>query len=108
MVYGCSIIPVRDLIYADDVARGMMYMVENKITDPVNLGSGTGVTIKRVAEIVSDYFNLKIEWESDKPMGDSKRVMDTSRAQSHGFKAGTSFEDGIIKTIKWYLEQGVV
>ena len=100
--------PVRDLIYADDVARGMMYMVENKITEPVNLGSGTGVTIKRVAEIVSDYFNLKIEWESDKPMGDSKRVMDTSRAESHGFKAGTTFEDGIIKTIKWYLEQGVV
>ena len=100
--------PIRDLIYADDVARGMMYMVENKVTDAVNLGSGTGVTIKRVAEIVSDYFDLEIEWESDKPMGDSKRVMDTSRAESYGFKAETSFEDGIVKTIKWYLEQGDV
>ena len=100
--------PIRDLIYADDVARGMMYMVENKVTDAVNLGSGTGVTIKRVAEIVSDYFDLEIEWESDKPMGDSKRVMDTSHAESYGFKAETSFEDGIVKTIKWYLEQGDV
>jgi len=100
--------PIRDLIYADDVARGMMHMVTNKVTEPVNLGSGTGVTIKKVAEIISDYFNLKIKWESDKPMGDSKRVMDTSRAESHKFKTSTSFEDGIIKTIEWYLEQGVV
>jgi len=37
-------------------------------------------------------------------MGDSKRVMDTSRAESYGFKAETSFEDGIRKTIEWYKE----
>jgi GDP-L-fucose synthase len=79
-------------------------MVENKVTEPVNLGSGTGVTIKRVAEIVADNFDLEIEWEADKPMGDSKRVMDTSRAESYGFKAETSFEDGIRKTIEWYKE----
>jgi GDP-L-fucose synthase len=96
--------PIRDLIYAEDVARGMIHMVENKVTEPVNLGSGTGVTIKRVAEIVADNFDLEIEWEADKPMGDSKRVMDTSRAESYGFKAETSFEDGIRKTIEWYKE----
>ena len=96
--------PVRDLIYSEDIARGMMHMVKNKVTEPVNLGSGTGVTIKRVAEIVADNFNLEIEWEADKPMGDSKRVMDTSLAESHGFKADTSFEDGIQKTIEWYKE----
>ncbi len=96
--------PIRDLIYAEDVARGMMHMVQNKVTEPVNLGSGTGVTIKKVAEIVASNFDLEIEWEADKPMGDSKRVMDTSRAESHGFKADTSFEDGIKETIKWYKE----
>ena len=96
--------PVRDLIYSEDIARGMMHMVENKVTEPVNLGSGTGVTIKKVAEIVADNFDLEIEWEADKPMGDSKRVMDTSRAESYGFKASTSFEDGIQKTIEWYKE----
>jgi GDP-L-fucose synthase len=49
--------PVRDFIHAKDVARGMIHMVENKITQPVNLGSGTGVTIKEIAEVVANYFN---------------------------------------------------
>ena len=94
--------PIRDLIYAEDVARGMIHMVQNEVTEPVNLGSGTGVTIKRVAEIVAEYFNKEIVWDKTKPMGDMKRLMDMSRAKSHGFEPQTSFEDGIIKTIEWY------
>ena len=96
--------PIRDLIYAEDVARGMIHMVQNEVTEPVNLGSGTGVTIKRVAEIVAEYFNKEIVWDKTKPMGDMKRLMDMSRAKSHGFEPQTSFEDGIIKTIEWYKE----
>ena len=96
--------PIRDLIYSEDVARGMIYMVQNEVTEPVNLGSGTGVTIKRVAEIVAEYFNKEIVWDKTKPMGDMKRLMDMSRAKSHGFEPQTSFEDGIIKTIEWYKE----
>jgi len=46
--------PIRDLIYAEDVARGMIHMVENKVTEPVNLASGTGVTIKEIAEIIAN------------------------------------------------------
>ena len=42
--------PIRDLIYSEDVARGMLHMVKNKVTEPVNLGSGTGVTIKELLE----------------------------------------------------------
>ena len=45
--------PIRDIVYSEDVARGMIYMVENEITEPINLGSGTGVTIKEIAEIYS-------------------------------------------------------
>ena len=44
--------PIRDIVYSEDVARGMIYMVENKIAEPINLGSGTGVTIKEIAEII--------------------------------------------------------
>mgnify|MGYP003109971085 FL=1 len=96
--------PIRDLIYSEDVARGMIHMVQNKVTEPVNLGSGTGVTIKQVAEIISEYFNKEIIWDETKPMGDKKRLMDMSRARSYGFEPKTSFKEGIIKTIEWYKE----
>jgi len=86
------------------VARGMIHMVENQITQPVNLGSGTGVTIREIADIVAGYFDLEIEWELDKPMGDMKRLMSTERAENYGFKPKVSLEQGIIKTIKWYKE----
>ena len=96
--------PIRDLIYSEDVARGMLHMVENKVTEPVNLGSGNGVTIREIAEIVANYFNKEIVWDKTKPMGDSKRLMSMERAESHGFKSTVNFKDGILKTIEWYLE----
>tara|TARA_A100001011_G_scaffold398927_1_gene505245 strand:- start:861 stop:1766 length:906 start_codon:yes stop_codon:yes gene_type:complete len=100
--------PIRDLIYTDDVAKGMIHMVENQVTEPVNLGSGDGVTIKEVADIIASYFQLDIEWDETKPMGDSKRLMSTERAESLGFTPQTSLENGIVKTIQWYKEYNSV
>ena len=79
-------------------------MVENEVTEPVNLGSGTGVTIRDIADIISGYFEIDIEWDVDKPMGDMKRLMSTERAESYGFSPKVSLEHGIIKTIQWYKE----
>jgi len=93
---------VRDLIYSKDVAEGMIHMVTNKVTEPVNLGSGSGHTIKEVANIISRYFNIPIEWDTSKEVGDNKRLMDMSRAKKHGFTPSTSLEDGIQETINWY------
>ena len=97
--------PIRDFIYSEDVARGMLHMVKNKVSEPVNLGSGTGVTIKEVAEIIADYFGKEIKWDITKPMGDMKRVMSTERAESYGFNPQISLKDGIIKTIEWYEKE---
>jgi GDP-L-fucose synthase len=97
--------PIRDFIYSEDVARGMLHMVKNKVSEPVNLGSGTGVTIKEVAEIVANYFGKEIKWDTTKPMGDMKRVMSTERAESYGFNPQISLKDGIIKTIEWYEKE---
>ena len=96
--------PIRDLIYSEDVARGMLHMVQNEVTEPVNLGSGTGVTIKEIAEIIAKCFDKEIVWDTTKPMGDMKRLMDMSRAKSYGFESKVNFEDGIQKTIEWYKE----
>ena len=93
---------IRDFIYFEDVARGMIHMVENEVIKPVNLGSGTGIAIKEIAQIISDYFNKEIKWDLTKPKGDMKRILNMERAKSYGFKSEVSLEDGIHRTIKWY------
>jgi GDP-L-fucose synthase len=95
---------IRDFVHAKDVARGMLFAVENNISKPINLGSGTGVSIKELSEIVANYFNKPIKWLTDKPSGDAKRIFSMDRAYSYGFKNEVSLEEGIIDTIKWFEE----
>ena len=95
--------PIRDLIYSEDVARGMLHMVENEVIEPVNLGSGMGVTIKEIAEVIAKYFDKEIVWDTTKPMGDMKRLMSMNRAESYGFKPMVDLKSGLEKTINWYM-----
>jgi GDP-L-fucose synthase len=95
--------PVRDFIYAKDVARGMIFAVENKISKPINLGSGNGISIKEIAETVAAYFKKSIEWDVTKPSGDPVRILDMTRTNSFGFQTETNIQSGIINTIEWYL-----
>jgi GDP-L-fucose synthase len=99
--------PIRDFIYSEDVARGMIHMVENEVIQPVNLGSGTGVTIKEIAEIIADHFSKEIIWDITKPAGDAKRLMSVERAENYGFKPQVSLEGGIVRTIQWYKDYHV-
>lgn len=94
---------IRDFIHAKDVARGMIFVVENKITKPVNLGSGTGVTIKELADIVAEYFNKPVKWLTDKPSGDAKRIFSMERANSYGFYPEVSIREGVESAIKWFI-----
>lgn len=98
--------PIRDFIHARDVARGMLIAMEKSIHEPLNLGSGEGVTIKRVVEIIVDHLDKKpkIVWDTTKPSGDRKRLLDMTRASSYGFKLETSIETGIRETMDWYLQ----
>lgn len=99
--------PIRDFIHAKDVASGMMLAVEKGINEPINLGSGTGVTIKEIAEIVAANVPngpIDLVWDTSKPKGDAKRLMDMTRAHSYGFKPEVSILKGIKETIQWYSE----
>lgn len=99
--------PIRDFIHARDVALGMMLAVEKGINEPINLGSGSGVTIKEIAEIVAANVPngpVNLVWDIDKPKGDAKRLMDMTRANSYGFKPSVSIADGIKETIQWYIQ----
>jgi GDP-L-fucose synthase len=97
--------PVRDFIFADDVARGMIYTVENKITEPLNLGSGVGYTIKQVVEMVVKHSgkSLEIKWLSDMPSGDKKRLFSMDRANKYGFEPIVKLDQGIKLTTEWFL-----
>lgn len=96
--------PIRDFIYCDDVARGMMLAVEKNINQPINLGSGSGFSIGEVAKMVCEVAGgVDIIFDKDKPSGDAKRLMDMTRANSHGFYATTSLKDGIKMTYDWYI-----
>lgn len=100
--------PIRDFIYSKDVAEGMLLAVEKGVNVPVNLGSGTGVTIKEIAETIVKHISgkpVKIVWDKTKPKGDTKRLMDIKRAKKLlGFKPNYSLERGIKETIEWYME----
>ena len=95
--------PTRDFIYCEDVARGMLHMVENKVNDTVNLGSGEGVKISDIANTIGRHFDKEVKYDKSKPNGDMKRLMSMKRANDYGFKPTTSLDDGIQKTIDWYV-----
>ena len=95
--------PTRDFIYCEDVARGMLHMVENKVNDTVNLGSGEGVKISDIANTIGRHFDKEVKYDTTKPNGDMKRLMSMKRANDYGFKPTTSLDGGIQKTIDWYL-----
>ena len=100
----------REFLYVEDCAEGIVKAaaVYNE-SDPVNLGNGREVVIKDLVEMIARLtgFEGKIRWQSDKPDGQPRRQLDTRRAfEKFGFRARTSLEDGLSKTIEWYESQG--
>ena len=95
--------PTRDFIYCEDVARGMLHMVENKVNDTVNLGSGEGVKISDIANTIGNFFGKEVKYDTTKPNGDMKRLMSMRRTQGYGFNPSVKLKDGIKKTIKNFL-----
>lgn len=95
---------IRDFIYTDDCAEGMLKVFESDETRPVNLASGTGISIKEIVELIIKYSDKKpkVEWDTSKPSGDRIRLLEVERAKNIGFKISTSIEEGIKKTIEWY------
>jgi GDP-L-fucose synthase len=99
----------REFLYVEDAARGIAMATETYDgAEPVNLGAGFEVTIRDLAERIASYtgFSGEIRWDATKPDGQPRRCLDTSRAQRlFGFRATTSFEEGLRRTIEWYRKQ---
>lgn len=100
----------REFLYVKDCAEAIVLATEkyNK-PDPVNIGAGFEISIKDLAYKIKNIigFNGRIAWDASKPDGQPRRSLDTSKAEKEfGFKAKTSFEEGLQKTIVWYIDYG--
>ena len=97
----------REFLYVADAAVGICLAAERyNEPEPVNLGAGFEIKIKDLVELISRLMEFKgeIVWDKTKPDGQPRRMLDVSRAEKlFGFKAKTKFEDGLRKTIDWYL-----
>jgi GDP-L-fucose synthase len=101
----------REFLYVEDCAEGIVRAGAG-YNEPaaVNLGSGNEVVIRDLVETITRLTGFKgdIRWQSDRPDGQPRRQLDTSRAlEKFGFQAKTSLEEGLKRTIDWYEKQAV-
>jgi GDP-L-fucose synthase len=98
--------PTREFFYAGDAAEGILTAAEKyNGSEPVNLGAGMEISIKDLANTISRLTEFKgeIVWDTEKPNGQPRRMLDVSRAKDYfGFEAEMEFEDGLKKTIEWF------
>jgi GDP-L-fucose synthase len=103
---------IRDFIHSTDVARGMIVTMQSSPGPfyPINIGSGTGHSIKELVEVILSNIDdpPDVLWDETKITGDKMRVLDTERAKSMGFVPSISLEDGIRDLVKWYKEHKIV
>jgi GDP-L-fucose synthase len=101
--------PTREFLYVDDAAEGILLATEkyNK-SEPINLGAGFEISIYDLVNLIVKFtgFTEKIVWDSSKPDGQPRRTLDVTRAEKEiQFKAKTDFEEGLRKTVEWYMKQ---
>jgi GDP-L-fucose synthase len=103
--------PTREFLFAADAAEGIVLAAEHyDRSDPVNLGSAFEISIKDLVQVIARHTGFRggITWDTDKPNGQPRRKLDTSRAKAlFGFESRTTFEDGLKKTVDWYVEERV-
>ena len=101
----------REFLYVDDAAEGIIRATETMEEPiPINLGTGNEITIKNLVETIASLvgFNGEIRWDSSKPDGQPRRMLDTSRAKKLlNWEAKVSFKDGLKKTIDWWKTEGI-
>ncbi|BBH38098.1 GDP-fucose synthetase [Microcystis viridis NIES-102] len=100
--------PTREFLYSTDAAQGIVMASQfYNESDPVNLGTNYEISIKDLVELICDLmgFDGEIVWEIDKPNGQPRRCLDTTRArEKFGFVAQMEFKEGLQKTIEWYRQ----
>ena len=100
----------REFLHVDDLADACYTCMQKYEEDEhINVGTGVDVTIKELAETVSDVvgYEGKIEWDTSKPSGTPRKVMNMDKMKALGWEPKHSLREGIESTYKWYLENGI-
>lgn len=100
--------PMREFLHVDDLADASLFLMNNyNDSEIVNVGTGEDVTIKELAETIRDIVGYEgvIEWDTEKPDGTPRKLLDVSRLHSLGWKHSINLSDGIQKTYDWYKTQ---
>ena len=99
--------PMREFLFVDDMAEAVVYALENELPEFLyNIGSGKDITIKELAETIQQVtgHNGEIIWNTEKPNGTPRKLMDVSKMATLGWEYSTELKEGIEKTYSWFLE----
>ena len=103
--------PFREFLYVDDLADACVFLMEkydySEIGEFINIGTGSDIPIKDLALMIRDIvgFRGEILWDSSKPDGTPKKLLDISRIKALGWEPKTSLQEGIRTTYQWYLKK---
>mgnify|MGYP001270551278 CR=1 FL=1 len=110
---------IRDFLYVDDMAQASLFVLKldkktyQKNTKPmlshINVGTGTGITIRELAENIKDVvnFNGKLTFDTTRPDGAPKKIIDVTRLSNMGWKFNTNLKDGLSHTYRWFKDNYV-
>lgn len=100
--------PRREFLYSDDLVNACLTLLQtdlNNVELPINIGPGEDISIKELAELVTDVVGYTggIEWDTTKPDGSPRKLLESARMKAMGWSAKTAIKDGIRQTYDWYL-----
>lgn len=101
--------PRREFVHADDIADACIHLLNEHVIDlefPINIGVGRDYSIKELAEHVASVvgYSGRIDWDTSKPDGAPRKLLDSTRLKSLGWQDKVLFQDGLTNTYWWYLE----
>lgn len=98
--------PMREFLHVDDLAQAVLFAINNELPDYLyNVGTGTDVTIKNLAEVIQKTTGHQGEilWDTSKPDGTPRKLMDSSKLNNYGWSAKIDLEQGIKSTLEWFI-----
>lgn len=100
--------PRREFIHADDIAEACLHVLEienHEVALPINVGVGTDISIKELATLISEIVGYRgaLEWDRSKPDGCPRKLLDSTRIRSSGWKPTVDLAEGLASTYQWYL-----
>jgi len=99
--------PLREFLYAEDLAEAIDFVIQNDINEKLlNVGSGIEISISELSNLIKEIvgFEGELKFDSSKPDGNPRKLLDTSKLFNLGWSPKTNLENGLDKTYKWFIE----